>query len=287
MCLKNQSIVHRLNCNFCKKYYKRDIVVKEVKTTECYTEKEIKEEYEYHKKCYDSNPNIFIKIYDFWMEETKRGILNDYLYPRSLGLFVLEYMNSLSLKEYFDNYLNNSLDSDETEVYNTQKINISSLIFTILYIINYLHNELNICHGDISTNNIFINYVGEHYTEQLLEYNNKQYRIPTNGFHIKIGDFSVTDKISFKKTIYIKRDYIVLCNMYILKQNWKYLTDINTFHEILNFIEENIIEYFGKDKHFYTNNKKFWNCKSKYIDESVLYYIYPKQLLNKYIELYL
>jgi len=279
LCLKNQSLVHRINCSFCRKYHRKEIVAKEVITREYYDEKEINSEYEIHKTCYSGNPNFFIKIYDFWIEETKRSLINDFLRPQKVGIFILEYMNQRNLREYFTAY---------SEGVITHKLNISSVIFIIIYLIHYLHNELNICHGDISVHNIFINYIGENYVNQLVEFDGKQYKIPTNGFEIKLGDFSVAEYMKpHNRSTFIKRDYIGLCNIYGLRNRWINFTNYNTYSELIKFIDSTINYYFSEDLLFHSNNKKFWNNTSLYIDEKVLYYSFPKKLLERYIRLFI
>lgn len=236
----------------------------------------VKNEIMIHKFCYENNKLIFLKIYDGWIEFNNYSINNKFNENIYIAYFMLDYMNR---KDFMSYLLNNS----NRLLIKREKINIETTLFIIIYSIYYLHNILNIYHGDLTLSNIFINKIN---TQKIkFKYNDKNLLLNTNGFEVKVGDFSITNKIR-TECKYIKRDYIILEQLYNKSHLWFLMTDEITFKLIKHFLKKYIIDIFTKDPLFYINYNQFWNKKSNIINEKILYYKYPQILLDEYVKLY-
>jgi len=277
---KHKNLISRLKCSFCSKYYNKNIAIKQIiLDNDADSTEDLEVESFIHKKCYSNNPDFFLQVYDFWIENSKYSLTKDYAISKNMGFFTLEYMNQNNLNCYLKKINNPNHTYDRF-------LNIQASVLFIIYIIDFLHNNLNICHGDISWNNVFIHDTGNPYMIQEVSIQGKLYQIPTNGFVIKIGDFSVTENIDYPNNKFIKRDYIVLDQLYVNYVYWRNLTDYNTGRVIKKFLKRELSDLFYQDPQYKYDYEKFWNRESEFIDEANLYYQKPTNMLTKYIELF-
>jgi len=274
--LKRDNVWCKYSCNFCHRYSKYgDIAIKQTPTKDDTTQEDMKNEYEFHKYCYQHNKKLYVSIYDFWIERSVRGLLNDYPIPKTNGFYVMEYMNCGSLVDYL-----------KTGNY----IHIIKFICMILYIIYYTHNVLEVCHGDISWENLFVSHKNTSNIYKLSIDNKKDIDINLSGFQIKLGDFGIAEK--FNKNMnnqLIKRDYIIFHQMNQNTSIWKDLLSEIHYNKMLIFIRENILKYLYKDDSInYIDQHIMWNTLQHLpLENSNIYFKdLSKKILIEYIDFF-
>ena len=278
--LKRASAWCKYYCNFCHKYYKKkEIAIKETPTKEDTTENDIIQEYKCHKYCSDNNSELFINITDFWIEKGIKGLINDYPSPRTNGYFIIEYMNFINLNHFL---------TSENDIEKEYRIRFPLVngIFLIIYIIYYLHNVLNMCHGDISWDNIFISYQNSNTKVHLQNYNNKF--INLRGFTIKIGDFGISERIKDDlSNNLIKRDYIIFDHLKINYSSWKNIVSFDKSKKILDYMNNYILSYIDNgvlDLNVENNYFKLWNIlNSNQSDTDIYFHKLPEIMLKEYL----
>jgi len=271
--LKRDNVWCKYACDFCHKYYKfRDIAIKQTPTKDDTTEDNMKTEFEFHKYCYQRNRIIYVPIYDFWIERSTRGLVNDYPIPKTNGFYVMEYMNHGSLVDYL-----------KTGNY----VPIIKFICMILYIIYYTHNELEICHGDISWENLFISHQNQTSCYKL-SIDNRLVDINLSGFKIKLGDFGITENFNINlNNQLIKRDYIIFHQMNQNTDIWKHLLSENDYNKMIFFIRKNILKYLYKDDIINTlDHHTIWNTLQHlpFGNSNIYFKDLSKKILLEYID---
>ena len=185
------------------------------------------------------------------------------------------------------NNLNHFLTSEnDIETEYRMRFPLVNGFYLIIYIIYYLHNILNICHGDISWNNIFVSYQNSDTKVYLKNYNNKF--INLSGFTIKIGDFGISEKIKDDlSNNLIKRDYIIFEHLNQNYLSWKNIVSFDKSTKILDFINNYILSYIYNgvlDLNLENNNLKLWNVlDSDRNDTDIYFYKLPEIMLKEYL----
>lgn len=200
----------------------------------------------------------------------------------------MEYMN------YKDLYLNYKTGKPELEW--SKPINMIGLVFVCLVILYNLHCKLAICHGDFRDTNIFLKYIGPDYKQSvtftLCDDKPVSYTIDTGGFHIKLGDFGLSETLCGGIKSFIFRDYEFLENIYKNRDCWQWMMndDNNKYSKLIKFLEKNFIRNINQSMIYYKyipeQNKSrtdFWYAKHNVSTQSTYLYIFPKILLQTFI----
>lgn len=321
-----QSIAKLARCDKCNLVYKQSdfIVIKEIQFTDKYEKYDFDLECKFHRQAFAYMPDLIVKLYDSYthnypinpddvLQETKYGIQETKPLPAALpfplstnqiqyGYLMLEYMN------YKDLYLNCVL-AKKTDKW-LHALNIKGLILICLVIIYNLHCKLHICHGDIRDTNIFLRYVGPDYKQQItidIPFTpnstgsvacelretpvQKHIIVETGGFHIKLGDFGLADKLVGGIKSFIFRDYEILDNIYQSRNHWSWMVpDATEYDKIINFLRKEFIYPINERMVFNNisienvkNRRDFWFIKHLASEHSMFLYKYPELLLKKYI----
>jgi serine/threonine protein kinase len=204
--------------------------------------------------------------------------------PLGYAYLVTEYMSHLDLFSYYSNkqYVNNQV-----------RPRMKGLLLALLIILDTLHNNLNLVHGDFRDRNIFINYRGIGWKQEII-YRGAVFQIDIGGFEVKLGDFGLVENIYPGRPSFIIRDYEFLENIYCQRENWQYMTDSKTeYDSIIGFIRtEFMLDFYAliaKIRLPTQTNKEarrtFWFNKHRLLKTSVYYYELPRRLLERYLEL--
>lgn len=281
-----------------------DLAIKQITITDKFSIEDFEYEVKCHKFAYEQHPNIFTYIGPAWHTATDESPLivatdtpavsNMVVTTKPANLvqgsplgyayFVTEYMSHLDLFSYYSNkqYVNNPI-----------RPNMKGMLLALLIILDTLHNNLNFVHGDFRDRNIFINYRGIGW-QQELNYKNTVFMVDIGGFEVKLGDFGLVENIYPGRLSFIVRDYEFLENIYCQRENWQYMTSSKAEYEaIIGFIRsEFIFDFYSLISKFrlptQTNKearRAFWFNKHRLLKTSIYYYELPRRLLERYIEL--
>ena len=282
-----------------------DYAVKQITITDKFSIEDFEYEVRCHKFAYEQFPCMFTYIGPVWRTETNEppmividsempAVSNmvvtakpaDLVQGPPLGYayLVTEYMSHLDLFSYYSNkqYVNNPL-----------RPNMKGLLLALLIILDTLHNNLNLVHGDFRDRNIFINYRGVGWKQEII-YRSAIFQIDIGGFEVKLGDFGLVENIYPGRPSFIIRDYEFLENIYCQRENWQYMTDSKTEYDaIVGFIRsEFMLDFYAliaKIRLPTQTNKEarraFWFNKHRLLKTSVYYYELPRRLLERYLEL--
>ena len=307
----NKDSQEALLCEKCKVYKKSDfMVIKEIQFTDKYDKHDFALECKYHKNAYSYMPDLIVKLYDSYtynytinhddiLHEAKYGLQETKPVPANpalpilegqvqYGYLLLEYMN------YKDLYLNYVLGK-KTDKW-LHAINMKGLILICLVLIYNLHCKLNMCHGDIRDTNIFLRYIGPEYKQKLTihipNHDAITLSVDTGGFHIKLGDFGLADKLVSDTKSFIFRDYEILDNIYQNRNNWRWMVpDVIEYDKLIQFLRVEFIYIINERMVFNNisienikNRREFWFIKHQVSNHSMFLYKYPERLLIKYIE---
>lgn len=258
-------------------------------------------EFKISKLAHSENPDIFIKcirleIADFNRADTLKNIKLPIQTKPDTGWYQYIYMEYMDLG---DLYNLNKIYEEGDEMFSI--VNILGCYFNGLYI---LHNKLNIIHGDITSLNILVRYIGPDYKQRIV-YKDKEYLLISDGYMFKISDFGIAEhikKIPINNNIiqcHVYRDYLLLYYIYFQQKNHSSFLYYNLFY---NLIEKTIhriniitLDYtYDIDTYDYYFNKKynyFSICKyfNKFHDinkDNVLFYQLPEELLDTFLEIY-
>lgn len=285
----NRDICKTKLCCYCGLYYlySGTYIVKETELLDKYTENDFKNEIKYHTQAYSYMPNCVVKLYEKWLESKT---CDDQVKP--CAYMTLEYMN------YKDLYMNYATDTTLKPWY--KPINFKGLLLICLYILYNLHCKLNICHGDFRDTNILLSYVGPEYKQRLtITYPvNTTIDIDTCGFHIKISDFGLAEKLilghATRASVFVYRDFEFLENIYMHRELWKHMTNtIDEYNNIIEFLETEFIKkinvqmlYAGYDINDSKSRNSFWYNKHIINEDSIYLYDMPRSLLARFITLF-
>ena len=248
-------------------------------------------EVHFTKLAYNINNNIFINIYK--EEETDINLAKqininvpfiDSISINTFGYIYMEYMNSGDLFNY---------------IQNNKICNLTGVLGCYFNGLNVLHNDLKIIHGDLTPNNLLVNYVGTNY-RQRITINNEDYFINTNGFSYKICDFGLAEYI--EKTIinnnylnYIYRDYLLLFFIYFYKNNFDNYYKFSQLIEIqIEQINFDLLVDYETTNEYYKGFVKEYNYNSvcifmnKYLEtnfDNKLIFELPKMLLKDFVDI--
>jgi len=286
-------------CPQCKIYTESGkYVIKEILKNYRYTQADFNSEVINQKHAIEYMPDLVVNIYEHWDEIFERGptgIIPDKLGEQNkenkttvleaYGYITMEYLN---YKDLYFNY-----KSGKPGVRWSKAINIRGILLICLIILYNLHCKLGICHGDFRDTNIFLKYIGPEYKQKVkvsLE-TDHEFEVDTGGFHIKLGDFGLSETIVPDTKSFIMRDYEFLENLYKNSSYWRWMAPTKAeYIKITKFI----FEYFIKpiNKYMYSKNygpentksrKDFWYSKHIIPTNSQYLYSYPKLLLETYI----
>lgn len=298
-------------CAKCNIIYKESVflVIKEIQFTDKYDKRDFDLECKYHNRAYMYMPDLIIKIYDSYthnytinpediLHETKYGIQETKPLPANpalpldgsiqYGYLILEYMN------YKDLYLNYVL-ARKTDKW-LHALNIKGLILICLVLIYNLHCKLHICHGDIRDTNIFLRYIGPEYKQKVTinipNSTTQTLLVETGGFHIKLGDFGLAEKLAGGVKSFLFRDYEILDNIYQNRNTWRWMVpDAIEYDKLIHFLRVEFI-YPINERMIFNNisienikhRRDFWFIRHAISEHSIFLYKYPEQILKKYIE---
>jgi serine/threonine protein kinase len=248
-------------------------------------------ETKYAKIAHNINNDIFINIFKYKQtDENLAGKLNinvpliNSISLNNYGYIYMEYMNCGDLYEFIkpNNYYN-----------------LSGILGCYLNGLNILHNELKIIHGDLTPNNILINYIGPSYRQKII-INDDVYYFDTNGYNYKITDFGLSELISntkYKNTYmnYLYRDYLLLYFVYFNKKKfYNYNKFIDLIEICIGQINEDIYNGYRKTDEYkmcfidtfdYKSVCTFMNTCLETDHENTLIYQIPKILFNDFVDI--
>ncbi len=263
-------------------------------------------EFKIGKLTYSENPDIFIKLIKLEIADFNRATsLNqsNTLAEQSIsnnipdiGWYQYIFMEYMELGDLYN--LNKNRENGD-EMLNI--VNVLGCYFNGLYI---LHNKLNIIHGDMTSLNILVRYIGPGYKQKII-YKDKEYFLISDGYMFKITDFGISEyikKMPVKNDIiecHIYRDYLLLYYIYFQQKNNCAFLYYNLFSELIkNTIYKvnsialeysydlDIYDYYFDKKYNYFSVCKYFN-KFHCIDkDNILFYKVPEELLDKFLELY-
>jgi len=281
--------------------------IKQITITDKFSIEDFEFEVRCHKFAYEQFPHMFTYIGPVWRTElndsplisveggrdipavsnmivtTKPAELEQGP-PLGYAYLVTEYMSHLDLFSYYSNkqYVNNQV-----------RPKMKGLLLALLIILDTLHNNLNLVHGDFRDRNIFINYRGIGWKQELI-YRGAVFQIDIGGFEVKLGDFGLVENIYPGRPSFIIRDYEFLENIYCQRENWQYMADNKAeYDSIIGFIRtEFMLDFYAliaKIRLPTQTNKEarraFWFNKHRMLKTSVYYYELPRRLLERYLEL--
>lgn len=282
----------------------RDYAIKQITITDKFSIEDFEYEVRCHKFAYEQHPAMFTYIGPVWRTELNDPPLissndtpavsnivvtakpSDLIQGPPLGYayLVTEHMSHLDLFSYYSNkqYVNNPI-----------RPLMKGLLLALLIILDTLHNNLNMVHGDFRDRNIFINYRGPGWKQELL-YRGAMFQIDIGGFEVKLGDFGLVENIHPGRPSFIIRDFEFLENIYCQRENWQYMTDSKAEYDaIVGFIRaEFMLDFYAliaKIRQPTQTNKEarraFWFNKHRLLKTSVYYYELPRRLVDRYLEL--
>lgn len=288
-------------CSQCKLYPQSgNYVIKEIQKTQLYTQSDFDSEVINQTQAMQYMPDLVVNIYEHWNEVlnvdnngnipdklgTKPNVNKDNIII-SYGYITMEYMN------YKDLYLNYKHGKP---THNWSKpINMTGLVLICLIILCNLHSKLNICHGDFRDTNIFLKYIGPDYKQKVcfeLDDNKITLHVNTGGFHIKVGDFGLSEPLCSDIKSFIFRDYEFMENIYKNRELWKWMmSDKDEYKRLISFLLTNFINNINQRMdyyHYFPEKPKsridFWYAKHYISQQSVYMHKYPKQLLSSFIK---
>lgn len=245
----------------------------------------------YTKMANNINDDIFINIIKDEISSINLAKQIDIIVPfincislNNFGYIHMEYMNEGDLNKF----LNNENEFD-----------LSGILGCYLNGLNILHNELKIIHGDLTPNNLLVNYVGGNYKQKIV-IDDEIYYFDTKGYNYKIADFGLAEHIinTIDKEVYwnyLYRDYLLLYYLYFNKNKF------NNYNKFINLIElpiaqinEDIYDIYKKTNKYkrcfneeftYSSVCKFMNKFLEIEFDDPLLYKIPKILLKEFIDL--
>jgi serine/threonine protein kinase len=288
-------------CTQCKLYtHTENYVIKEIQKTHRYSQNDFDSEVFNQKTAMEYMPDLIVNIIESWDEvhdsdmngiiigklgsktnENKNSVITAY------GYITMEYMN------YKDLYLN--YKSGNPNVNWSRPINMLGLVFICLIILYNLHCKLAICHGDFRDTNIFLKYIGPDYKQHVkVDIDDKinEYIVETGGFHIKLGDFGLSEPLYADSKSFIFRDYEFLENIYRNRDCWKWMTaDKSEYTQLITFLQTNFINNINQRMDYYhyipeqvKSRTEFWYAKHNVSTQSIYLYKFPKDLLERFIK---
>lgn len=288
-------------CMACKIYTQTgNYVIKEIQKTNRYSQNDFDNEILNQKHAMDYMPELVVNIFESWNEihdADMRGNIIGKLGTKpngnkssiiaAYGYITMEYMN------YKDLYLN--YKSGNPNVNWSRPINMVGLVFICIIILYNLHCKLNICHGDFRDTNIFLKYIGPDYKQHVkvdIAGKINEYIVETGGFHIKLGDFGLSETLYAGSKSFIFRDYEFLENIYKNRDLWKWMIpDKSGYIQLITFLQTNFINNINQRMdyyHYYPEQVKsridFWYAKHNVSAQSVYLYEFPKELLVCFIK---
>lgn len=280
-----------------------DYAIKQITITDKFSLEDFEYEVRCHKLAYEQHPAMFTYIGPVWRTETNDPPLltsadtpavsnmvvtvkpADLVQgpPQGYAYLVTEYMSHLDLFSYYSNkkYVNNPV-----------RPYMKGLLLALLIILDTLHNNLNMVHGDFRDRNILINY-REIGWKQELRYRDTVFQIDIGGFEVKLGDFGLVENIYPGRPSFIIRDFEFLENIYCQRENWQYMTDSKAEYDaIIGFIRtEFMLDFYtliAKIRQPRQTNKEarraFWFNKHRILKTSIYYYELPRRLVDRYLE---
>jgi serine/threonine protein kinase len=288
-------------CTVCKIYTQNgNYVIKEIQKTNRYSQNDFDNEILNQKHAMNYMPELVVNIFESWNEihdadihgniisklGTKQN-MNKSSIIAAYGYITMEYMN------YKDLYLN--YKSGNPNVNWSRPINMIGLVFICIIILYNLHSKLNICHGDFRDTNIFLKYIGPDYKQHVkvdIDDKSTEYIVDTGGFHIKLGDFGLSETLYAGGKSFIFRDYEFLENIYQNRNCWKWMmTDKSEYIRLISFLQTNFINNINQRMNYYNyfpehakSRVDFWYAKHTVSTHSVYLYEFPKELLVCFIK---
>jgi len=278
--------------------------IKQITITDKFTLDDFEYEVRCHKLAYEQLPALFTYIGPYWYVAQNEPPLilatetpevsnimvtakpADLVQGPSQGYayLVTEYMSHLDLFSYYSNkqYVNNPVHP-----------NMKGLLFVLLIILDTLHNNLNMIHGDFRDRNIFINYRGPGWKQELT-HRGTVYQIDIGGFEVKLGDFGLVENLYPSLPSFIIRDFEFLENIYCQRENWQYMTASKAEYDaIVGFIRsEFMLDFYAliakirlPTQTTKEAKRAFWFNKHRLLKTSIYYYELPRRLIDRYSEL--
>lgn len=293
------SVNNSQECLQCDIYPKSDYyVIKEIQHTARYTKPDFDCEIINQKVASAYMPDLVVNIYENWtdvLETDENGIVIGKLgnKPKATNATCIEPYSYITMEymNYKDLYLN--YKAGNVNVSWSKPINMTGLLFICLVILYNLHCKLSICHGDFRDTNIFLKYVGPEYKQKVnFVLNDKQmdFDVDTGGFHIKIGDFGLSETLCFNTKSFIFRDYEFMENIYKNRECWKWMLDKTEYEKLIIFLRNNFVKNINKRIVYYNyvpehskSRTDFWYAKHAVSAKSSFLYEYPRQLLDVFI----
>jgi serine/threonine protein kinase len=243
------------------------------------------------KLAYNKNNDIFINIIHEEISNINLASKIGYIVPlinqisvNTFGYIHMEYMNNGDLYQFIKLHDDNDLTG------------ILGCYLNALYI---LHNDLKIVHGDLTPNNLLINYVGPNYRQKII-FNDTIYNIDTGGYCYKITDFGLAEKLFDTKIgnyyfNHIYRDYLLLYYIYFNQYDFYNFPIFKSLIKItLEKINDDFYEKYRNtdlynkyiiDKYNYNSVCYFMNNFLEIETNNTLLYEMPRLLLNDFIDI--
>lgn len=288
-------------CTHCKEYPQSgNYVIKEIQKSIRFEQYDFDSEIINHKTAMEYMSDLVVNIYENWNEVLNvdnDGHISGNLGTKpnenkgssiiAYGYITMEYMN---YKDLSLNYKSGNPQNIEW----SKPINMLGLVFICIIILYNLHCKLGICHGDFRDTNIFIKYIGPDYMQKVcVDIDNKMmaFVVNTGGFHIKLGDFGLSETLCGGIKSFIFRDYEFMENIYKYRELWKWMmSDKNEYNRLISFLENNFINNINQRMTLYHYSPEqpkaridFWYAKHSVSQQSMYLYEYPKQLLMTFI----
>jgi serine/threonine protein kinase len=298
----NKDDCHQPECPHCKEYPQSgNYVIKEIQKTIRYGQSDFDCEIQNQKAAMEYMPDLVVNIFESWNEvlnvdndgnisgnlgtKSKTNIIKGCIIA-AYGYITMEYMN------YKDLYLNYKAGKPTLDW--SRPINMTGLVFICLIILYNLHCKLGICHGDFRDTNIFLKYVAPDYMQKVcveLDNTHLEFLVNTGGFHIKLGDFGLSETLCGGIKSFIFRDYEFMENIYKNREMWKWMMpDKNEYNRLISFLQNNFIHNINQRIDYYhyfpeqiKSRTDFWYAKHSVSQESMYLYEFPKLLLRAFI----
>ncbi len=222
------------------------------------------------KKANNINNDIFINIIKEEVSEINLAKQINIIVPfincisiNNFGYIHMEYMNEGDLYNFI-----------KTDLY----FDLTGILGCYFNGLNILHNDLKLIHGDLTPNNLLVNYIGSHYKQKIV-IDNEIYHVDTNGYNYKISDFGLSEYIvnTEYKNFYLNhlyRDYLLLYYLYFNK------TKFYNYNEFVNLIELPIGQINDDIYDIYNKTNKYIKCfKNEFTYNSVC------EFMNKFLEI--
>jgi serine/threonine protein kinase len=251
----------------------------------------LEREANFAKKAYNMNDDIFINI------------INNYTSDINLAKQInikVPFINCISINNFAYIHMEYMSCGDLYEYIKTYKyFDLTGILGCYFNGLNILHNELNIIHGDITPNNILVNYIGPDYRQKIIINNNIHY-IDTKGYCFKIADFGLAEYLYNTKNnnsyiSHIYRDYLLLYYLFFYNNKFYNYRKFCDLIEIpLGQINDDFFIGYSKTDKYKQNfvedfsYRSVCNFMNKFLEinnDSKLIFDLPKILLQDFIDI--